>query len=182
MQKVNAIEKPIVFAENQRFRQIWLWVVIMIPVFTSLYTLIYQTILGNDFGNHPMPDPLVILFAILFGFALPFFFYLMELRTRVTSDGIYIRFYPIHKKWLFLSLNELMKFEKTEYRPILEYGGWGIRMGKHGKAYNISGNMGIRFSLSSDKGLLVGTQKADEFENALENIKSGEVRSMDHSI
>jgi hypothetical protein len=182
MQKIQTIEKPVIFFENQRFRQIWLWLLIMVAVISSFFTFILQIILGNDLGNRPMPDPLVFLIVLLFGIGLPVFFYLIELRTRITGHGIYLKFFPIHQKWRFIPLGDVMKFEKTTYHPIREYGGWGIRLGIHGKAYNISGNRGIRFTLSNGKELLIGTQKADEFENALENIKSGEVRSMDHSI
>lgn len=173
MKKVKNLEKPILYSENQRFRQIWIWAIIAIPVVISFYALIYQTFLGNHFGNPPMPDALVILFAALIGVALPISFYLTELRTRITDEGIFVKFFPIHRKWLFFSWNDVDKYEKVKYRPLLEYGGWGIRIGIHGKAYNVSGNMGILFTFVSGKRLLIGTQRPDEFDRALQEIKRG---------
>lgn len=171
MKKVKEIEKAIVFAENQKFRQLWFWFIIAIVVGLSLYAFIYQIILGKKFGNSPMHDPMMILTVLLSGLSLPLFFFLIELRTRVTEDGLYIKFFPLHQKWLFFSPVDIKNFEKTKYRPLLEYGGWGIRYGKNKKAYNVSGNMGMQLTLSDGKRLLIGTQKPDEFQSAMQKIK-----------
>jgi TATA-box binding protein (TBP) (component of TFIID and TFIIIB) len=51
---------------------------------------------------------------------------------------------------------------------MLEYGGWGIRCGWHGKkVYNISGNRGVQLVFKNGKRLLIGSQKPDDFANAL---------------
>ena len=170
MKKVKLIEKQAIYSENQRFRQFWIWFIIAIPVLTSFYALICQTILGKQFGNPPMPDALILLFFLLLGLALPISFYFTELRTRITDEGIFVKFFPIHQKWQHFSCDEIDKYEKIEYRPILEYGGWGIRIGIHGKAYNVSGNRGIRLVFSTGKRLLIGTQRPDDFERTINEL------------
>lgn len=49
-----------------------------------------------------------------------------------------------------------------QYRPILDYGGWGIRWapGK-GWAYTVRGNLGVQLELSDGKRLLVGSQSPE---------------------
>jgi hypothetical protein len=53
------------------------------------------------------------------------------------------------------------------YRPIRDYGGWGIRYGRGGKAYNVSGNRGVMLELSDGQKLLIGSQRPEELANAI---------------
>ena len=50
-----------------------------------------------------------------------------------------------------------------QYRPILDYGGWGIRWGPgKGWAYNVSGNRGVQLELLDGKQLLIGSQNPEK--------------------
>lgn len=53
----------------------------------------------------------------------------------------------------------------------LEYGGWGVRFGKGGKAFNVSGNRGLKLYLKSGRSLLIGTQKDKELIAFLSELK-----------
>ena len=55
------------------------------------------------------------------------------------------------------------------YNPIREYGGWGIRYGLKSKAYNVHGNHGVQLELLNRKRLLIGSQRSEEFANALDH-------------
>jgi hypothetical protein len=59
------------------------------------------------------------------------------------------------------------KYEVITYDPILDYGGWGIKYNRHGKAYNVSGNKGLQLYLKNGKRILIGTQKESELTNFL---------------
>ncbi|MHC4187375.1 MAG: hypothetical protein ACYSRQ_04200 [Planctomycetota bacterium] len=58
------------------------------------------------------------------------------------------------------------------YRPIKEYGGWGIRygFGESGKAYNVKGNQGLQLVFENGKRLLIGTQKPKRLLEAVNSI------------
>jgi hypothetical protein len=56
---------------------------------------------------------------------------------------------------------------KITYEPIAEYGGWGIRFGNKGMAYDVRGNKGIYITLTSGKHILIGTSKPNETEQFL---------------
>ena len=54
--------------------------------------------------------------------------------TEIRGDGLYVRF-------ILFGFNETESAEATKYRPIRDFGGWGIRYGRTGKAYNVSSNL-----------------------------------------
>lgn len=155
------------FTEEQRFRQWWLWAIVIIPCAIPWLGLIIQVVLGYKLGNNPAPDWMIILFWLIFGIGLPIFFYSTRLITQVKQDGIYMRFFPLHLKFKFYAYDEIEKFEIKTYRPIYEYGGWGIRYGFGGMAYNVYGNKGIQLILKNKKKVLIGSQKSEEFYGAI---------------
>jgi hypothetical protein len=133
----------------------------------SLYLAFQQLILGKPFGNNPSPDSVMVVLAIMFGIGLPLFMYTTNLTTEVHSDGLYIRYFPFHLSFHKIAAAEIRRYEACTYSPIKDYGGWGIRSGSKGNAYNVSGNRGVRLELSNKKHLLVGSQKPEELAEAL---------------
>jgi hypothetical protein len=94
----------------------------------------------------------------------------MKLITEVRSDGLYIRFLPFHLSFRRIPLEDMAGFEARMYRPIREYGGWGIRFGRGGRAYNVSGNRGVRIDYANGKHILIGSQRADELAAAIGSV------------
>jgi len=107
----------------------------------------------------------VIVPAVISGFLL-----MLRLETEVRSDGLYVRFFPFHKSYRRFGKADLQEYYACEYRPVRDYGGWGIKYGKKGKAYNVSGKEGVQLVLSSGKRLLIGSQKAGELAEAMDSI------------
>ena len=155
------------YRETQYFRQVWLWALVLFISLLSLYGAFQQLILGTPFGNNPAPDSVTVVLAIIFGIVLPLFMYTMNLTTEVHSDGLYIRYFPFHLSFHRIAAEEIQRYEVCTYSPIKDYGGWGIRFGRKGKAYNVSGNRGVQLELSNRKHLLVGSQKPEELVEAL---------------
>jgi hypothetical protein len=156
------------FKEEQRFRQLWLWAIIILASIIPWIGMIFQVILGHKFGNNPGPDWLIILMWLVFGIGLPIFFYSLKLITEVRKDGIYLRYFPFHRKFKIYQYKEIESYMAREYKPIREYGGWGIRYVIGGMAYNVYGNKGVQLILKSKKKVLVGTQKPEEFYLAIQ--------------
>lgn len=97
-------------------------------------------------------------------------FVVLELRTRVSSDGIHVRFFPLHLKERCWRFDEMDLIEAREYSPLKEYGGWGIRLGPGGTDYNVRGRMGIQLVLRSGRRVLIGTQDPEGFLDAVEGV------------
>jgi len=170
-------ENTVIFREVQRFRQAWVWALLIsiatIELATFGYGIIQQIILGKPFGNNPTSDAVLIIIAIpaiLIGVGLLLLFGIIKLETDVRQDGLYVRFFPLHLSYKRIPLEDVERMEACTYRPILEYGGWGIRFRRGGKAYNISGNRGVRLDFSNGRRLLIGSQKSEELAAAIESI------------
>ena len=83
-----------------------------------------------------------------------------RLRTEVRPDGLYVRLVPFTRQHCY-AWDVIVSAKARRYRPILEYGGWGIRFGRSGKAYNVYGNRGVQLEFASGKKLLIGSQRPE---------------------
>jgi hypothetical protein len=163
--------EDILFIEKQRFRQVWLWLILLGVSFFLTTGLIKQLFLGVDFGSKPMSDPELIVVWLIFGVGLPVGFFSANLTTHVYKDRLTIQLFPLHFNEQDYSIDQIQGFEAVTYRPLLDYGGWGIRYGRKGKAYNISGKKGVKLQFQSGRPLLIGSQKPNELTGALEKAK-----------
>jgi hypothetical protein len=157
----------VLFRERQRFRQVWLWVLILGIAALFWLGFVYQVLLGGAFGNRPASDVQLAIITGLVGVGLPYFFYKMSLTTEVVPGELRVRFWPFHLKPVTIVLHELREYEKVTYDPIMEYGGWGVRWGFNGKAYNVYGDKGVKLYFYNRKPLLIGSQKPDELFDAI---------------
>lgn len=153
------------FREVQRFRQWWLWAILLAPVPLLAYLVYKQLILGRPWGNHPVPD--CVLIFICANYALPcLWMYSTRLETEVHDDELVVRFRLMWPRKR-IPLKDIVRCEARTYSPIREYGGWGVRWGKSGRAFNVSGDRGVQLVLSSGKRLLIGSQQAEALAAAI---------------
>jgi hypothetical protein len=157
-----------IFTEVQRFRQWWVLLLVLFVAGIAWYGAIQQIVLKKPFGNNPAPDPVMIMIWVIFGLFFPALFYSFKLVTEVRYDGLYARFFPLQFHAHKISFEEIKTYEIRKYSALKEYGGYGIRYGKNGKAYNISGKRGVQFEFLDGKRLLIGTQKPEELIQALD--------------
>ena len=167
MNMANRNNVEILFREVQHFRQFWLWILVLAISLVSIWSMIQQLIMGKPFGNNPAPDAVLIVIAIVFSFGLPCVFYKMNLTTEVRSEGIYYRYFPFHLSFHKIGLEDIVEYQVRTYRALKDYGGWGIRYGQKGKAYNVSGNLGVQLELANGEYLLIGSQNPEELAEAL---------------
>lgn len=157
-------ESTVLFREVQRFDQWWLWLLVLVATSMVWYGAIQQLILGKAFGDNPTSDIGMSILLILFGILLPLFMYSLKLRTEVRQDGLYVRFYPFHLSFRHYPYTNINIYRVRKYSPIREYGGWGIRYGRKGMAYNVRGNRGVELEFNDGKSLLIGSQEPEELE------------------
>jgi hypothetical protein len=79
---------------------------------------------------------------------------------------VFINFVPLVRRTVLFG--NIVSCEVRTYRPMREYGGWGVKYGRAGKAYNVSGNRGVQLKLTSGKGLLIGSQRPEELAQAIQ--------------
>jgi hypothetical protein len=164
------------FEEEQRFRQPWIWAVVLSSVVILLgvfgYGLIQQLILKEPFGDNPASDSGLIIAAVttfVLGGGSTLLLYKMKLTTKLDSNGLHILFFPLRRR--DIPLNDIAHWEACTYRPIRDYGGWGIKVGRRGWAYNVSGNQGVELKLKNGKKLLIGSQRSEDLSAAISTAK-----------
>lgn len=159
------------FEETQRSYVWYLWVLVLIAPAILTYALITQLFFDRPFGDQPVPDLALVVMWLIFGVGLVALFLSSRLVTRVEQNGVFIRYYPFHLNGVYFPANDIEKAEARVYRPIREYGGWGIRYGWRGKAYNVRGNEGVEITLRDRRRtVLIGSQRAPELQAAVRAI------------
>jgi hypothetical protein len=156
----------VAFREVQKHRQVWVWLIVFGAALLMWYALVQQIILGQPFGTKPGPDWMIWLFWLLIGIGLPLLFLYMKLIVEVGDDGVHIRYVPFVSR--LIPFEEIEGHEARSYKPIREYGGWGIRWwGGQRRAYNVSGDQGVELKLRSGDRIMIGSQRADALAEAI---------------
>ena len=139
------------FHEDQRFRGSMLWMVSAILLGTAV--IVGATALRREAG--------VALLTLAILAAVFLLFLAARLETEVRSDAVYVHF---HGLWPTrrIALADIATFEARRY-TMWDSGGWGVHLGLAGMTYNVSGNEGVQFRLTNGSGVLVGTQRAQDF-------------------
>ena len=171
--------QEIIYKEEQWFRNTFALVVAtFVWVFMNLlfaYGFYLQIILKIPFGDKPMPDfglILVGLFVFVITSALFYLFIKSKLEIIVALDGLYYRYIPFFSKFRKIEILQINFAESRLYRPLRDFGGWGIRYNMRTKTscYNVRGNMGVYLELNNGKKVLLGSQKPHELVNAIHKI------------
>jgi len=162
----------IIYREEQRFN---LWLRWLVYVSMGLSVVISVFALQKDPAGADLMASWEIVLGVLAGIGVPIaitaMFLLLKLETEVRTDGLYVRYFPFHIHFKRFGREDLSEYYARRYKPIMEYGGWGIRYSlRNGKAYNVSGNRGVQLVLGNGKKLLIGSQKADELAAAIRRI------------
>lgn len=166
-----------IFREVQRFRYSHTWMAIA-ALFTVSAAGLAWVLLVRTGAVEARPDlhletsrlevSLAVL-TVMVGAAF-LLLHVARLTTEVREDGLYVRFYPFHSVFQKIPLDQVRSFQATTYRPIRDYGGYGIRYGWRSKAYNVSGNRGVKVEYAGGRTLLIGSQKAEQLAQALASI------------
>ncbi len=159
----------VVYREEQRFRQIWILLLVGFIAILAWYSFLLQIVIGEPFGTNPGPDILVLALLVIFGIIFPVWFLVMRLEVQVTQTDLRFRLFPLHLQWREFPLATIAEAEAITYRPIIEYGGWGIRIGRKGMAYNVSGNRGVQVTLEGGRSFLLGSLQPERLATAIQS-------------
>ncbi|MDP9320255.1 MAG: hypothetical protein M3P16_04065 [Chloroflexota bacterium] len=143
------------FHEEQRFRDSWLWLIVLIP-----FAIALSVVLAT-----PRAPAGAVILAVAVGAAVALLLGLARLETTVTSDAVVVAF---HGVWPTrrIKLDDIAEYAPMRY-GMWDSGGWGVHFGLAGLTYNVTGNEGIHFRLKRGGRVLVGTQRPGELAEAI---------------
>lgn len=156
-----------VFKEEQRFNNPW-FLLVMIGTVCLVGYLSFQSYVDLPADGS---GKTVLILTDIFTFLVLGAVFFITLKTIINEQGISYGFWPFQTKLKQIPWRDIEKIYVREYSPIAEYGGWGYRVSfsknGHGKAYNVSGTIGIQIEFKNGKKTLIGTQKKEEAETVL---------------
>ncbi|MEQ9426479.1 MAG: hypothetical protein RJQ09_18800 [Cyclobacteriaceae bacterium] len=158
------------FEESQSFTQWYIWLLLIGLNLLFLFGIYKQAILGEAFGNKPA-STLVLSFVWIPVLLITVFFFMIRLDTKINKEGVHVRFFPIHRKFKKHEWDDIREAKVRKYRPLLEYGGWGIRGIGRNRALNVKGNIGLQLVFNDGKKLLIGTQKKEELDLVIKSLR-----------
>ena len=148
------------FREEQRFE--WFWTAMFcVPALMAAYGLYRQAWLNQPFIAGALLWP-----ASAVAVVVAVWFLRLKLVTAVRDDGLFICFV-----WLWpertIPWDQIRSVATRSYRPIRDFGGWGVRWAAQGIVYHARGKRGARLVLASGERVLIGSQRADELASAI---------------
>jgi len=166
------------FKEEQKHSTPWIFLVIFPVLAMVIFFAKYNEWEGGSISTSEKDDilGLAILGGIMFIMmvGLTILFYSMKLTTLIKSDGISIKYNPFMRKERIYARATIEKYEIRKFNPKREYGGHGVKRGRRirnsGKAYTISGRLGLQLYLNNGEKVLIGTQRKEAIKYAMEKM------------
>ena len=152
------------FEESQKFNQVWIWALLIGVSILVIVQVPLDLIKSTEEDSLSSQSIIVLLSSLVFVIGLNALFFFSKLKTKINTEGVSVVFHPFFNKPKLFRWEDIEKAFVRKYQPIWEYGGWGVRFGMKGRAYNTSGNKGLQLLMKSGKRILIGTQKSDELD------------------
>jgi hypothetical protein len=131
------------FLEQQSFRQRRVRILLAIPPAAMLLLLVWQVILGH------------FLWLVYFRLVT------VRLVTLVGPDDVTVGMRGLWRE-RHIPLKEIKTAKVVTYDAARDYGGYGIRTTRRGKAYIAGGDRGVRLELVKGGAVLVGSARPEE--------------------
>jgi hypothetical protein len=162
-------DREIIYSEVQRFG----WVVNLLFVIVIAISSVGAAAAFTASCSEDALEPGTLLFITLINLVLLAVLITFKMQTRVYNDAVWVRLLPFMPWFKKIPLGDIREYHTRQYRPIFEYGGWGIRYSfRNGKAYNAKGNKGLQLTLKNGKKILIGSQDPEKLLEAVRKAKT----------
>ena len=168
---IAALQPPAaVYREEQNFAW-WIYALLALMAFLAWVAASW----AQSGAAPPVAPPprlsLELPIGLAVGLTLPSVLILGVLRmtTEVTPAGVGVWFgwVPTYRQGVPLAMIE--RVEVVQFRPIVDYGFWGIRSGRDGERALIArGDAGVRLHLTDGRRLLIGSQTPEALAAAVD--------------
>lgn len=153
------------YYEEQKLNLMWMWLISIGAFFAVGYGLFQQVVLGQPLGSNPAPDAVLwtiacLILGILLTMAMTI------LKTRISKEGISIRYRPFGSEKIFWSEVESFSIQKPDVKGV------GVRSSplSRFKYYNTHIGDMLILKLKNGRKVGVGTKRAAELRDFLHNL------------
>lgn len=153
------------FKETQHLPRRRAALVLAAPPCAMLGLTIWQVVLGHPFGKQPLSNGGIVGWTI--------FLWLVYVRlltvalvTEVRDGELIVTLKGLWRSRR-IALSTIRSVETISVDPLRDYGGYGIRSTRWGKAYLADRGDAVRLSLPEDEEVVVGTRRAKELAAAI---------------
>lgn len=142
----------------------WFWVLIwgacLLGAGFALHELYAESTGQVAAGTAQRPSAVSLVLVSGFLLVFPTFLTLASscLDVEVRTGHLFVAFGPLHLIRKRIPYAAVEAVEAVTYRPIVEFGGWGLRFRRGKTAWSIRGNQAARITLSSGKQVYVGSR------------------------
>jgi hypothetical protein len=144
----------------------WSWWIHPLLLLTLVAAVIplWELAAGKVWGEEGAMPVWAAVLSMAIGFGLPLSIYSLmgKLKARVTPDGVEMRWGYLNVIKKEIPFSEVERAEATTYCPMLDFGGWGIRVGANKKkAWTVRGNKALLLHLKDGTQFFLGSEKPE---------------------
>ncbi len=130
-----------------------------------LLLVIWQVILGHPWGKHPMSNAGLIGWTI-FLWLIYFRLVTVRLVTEVRPGEVAISMRGLWRT-RHIPLDEVKSVQIVVFDPVSDYGGYGFRSTRQGRAYIAKGNEGVQLEFKKGARVVIGSQRSQDLADAI---------------
>ena len=138
----------------------WVHVVVLVAVASSIAAVVAPE--GASLWWIAVP---IVLALVIYGLFTP-------MTVQVSADAMEVRFghfgWP---RWVF-PISEIRGARSVQFRPLRDFGGWGMRRGRDAYCLNERGDRGVRFAFFG-RDYVVGSDDPQQLLSALRTAGAG---------
>jgi hypothetical protein len=152
------------FEETQKFPS-RIYVALAVPPCILLGLTIWQVGFGHPWGKQPMSNGRLIGWTV---FTTLIYVRLITVRlvTAVRSDSIIVSMRGLWRS-RSIPISDIRSIKAIAYDAVADYGGYGMRSGRSGKAYIADGNEGVQLEMTTGGTVLLGSRRSPALEDAI---------------
>ena len=111
--------EKVLFKEEQRFNQWWLWLIVLAAFLIPAVIIIVEIVQQSD--TEDFNSYIIALSVIMvLGFIVLGLIRSMKLVVEVVENEIRFKYRPVINKWKRINKNEIKSYEVRKYKPIKE--------------------------------------------------------------
>lgn len=158
-----------VYHEKQKINKLFTILIVffagILPVgsYISTFYFVFSNFDRPFYFKETLPFYLSGFFIFILSAFIIYIFLNLKLELIISQEGLFFRLFPFHRKYRFIAYTDIRSYSVRRFRPILEYGGWGIRYSikRNGIAYTLTGSCGLQLELNSFKRMMIGIKSPD---------------------